>query len=224
MKEHISRKIKSSSLVGVVNFGETKNFKDDYFATKETMFQFRLSKIHIFMGEKDKILGIQSFYKNLKNEEVPGQLGYDDSIKVLNLIKFEIPSNDNLCNLNIFRSDEGVNKIKFLTRKGKELTVGEGGEDTIMSYLNNTKDNIILSFLGGYSKQLDTLGCKYINMRDYFGNSLGYFELRRKMKNENFRNKINTNMNKFKDTDQILIKVCLLPEACFNGIILFCMK
>ena len=61
-------------------------------------------------------------------------------------------------------------------------------------------------------------------MSDYFGHTLGYFELRMKMKNENFQNKILSNMDKHKDSDQVLIKVCLLPESCFNEIIQFCMK
>ena len=224
MKENISDKIKFIPFVGTYNYLQTKRFKDENFSTKENMFQYRLCKIHIFLGEKNKILGIQSFYKNSKNEEVPGQLGYDESLKALNLIKFEIPSNDYLCNLNIFRNDEGVSQIKLSTKKGKELTVGEGGEDTKMSYLNDNKDNIILSISGGYNKQLELLGCRYINMNDYFGHTLGYFELRIRMKNEIFKNKILSNQDKYRNSDQVLIKVCFLPESCFNEIIQFCMK
>ena len=224
MKKSISEKIKFTSLAGTCTHLQTKRFKDENFSTKENMFQYRLSKIQIFQGEKNKILGIQSFYKNSKNEEVPGQLGYDESLKALNLIKFEIPSNDYLCNLNIFRNDEGVSQIKLSTKKGKELTVGEGGEDTKMSYLNDNKDNIILSISGGYNKQLELLGCRYINMNDYFGHTLGYFELRIRMKNEIFKNKILSNQDKYRNSDQVLIKVCFLPESCFNEIIQFCMK
>ena len=224
MKENISDKIKFIPFVGTYNYLQTKRFKDENFSSKENMFQYHLCKIHIFLGEKNKILGIQSFYKNTKNEEIPGQLGYDESLKTLNLMKLEIPSNDHLCNMHIFRGDEGVKQIKFVTYKGKELTVGEGGEDTKMSFLNSNKENIILSISGGYNQQLELLGCRYINMSDYFGHTLGYFELRMKMKNENFQNKILSNMDKYKDSDQVLIKVCLLPESCFNEIIQFCMK
>ena len=61
-------------------------------------------------------------------------------------------------------------------------------------------------------------------MSDYYGNSLGYFELRIKLRNESFKNKIDSNINKYKDTDKVLIKTCLLPESVFNGIIQFCMR
>ena len=223
MKESIAEKIKASPPIGVLLYKQTKKFYDDNFSSKENMFQFRISKILVFIGEKNKILGIHSFYKNLKNEEKPGAIGYNEELKVLNVIKFEIPSNDHLCCLNIFRGDNGVEQLKFLTKKGKELIVGEGGEDVLKNYIND-KDNIILSIFGGYSNQLDILGFKYIKMSDYFGHTLGYFELRIKMKNENFKKKVYSKIDTYKDSDKILIRACLLPVACFNEIIKFCMQ
>ena len=223
MKESIAEKIKATPLIGINNFNQTKRFYDDNFSTKENMFQFSLSKILIFIGEKNKILGIRSFYKNLKKEEKEGQIGYNDALKVINIIKFEIPSNDHLCCLYIFTSDKGIEQLKFLTKKGKELTVGEGGQNIIKNYIND-KENIILSISGGYSDQLDVLRFKYIKISDYFGHTLGYFELRIKMKNEKFKNNINSKIDTYKDSDKILIRACLLPVACFNEIIKFCMK
>ena len=223
MKESIAEKIKATPLIGINNFNQTKRFYDDNFSTKENMFQFSLSKILIFIGEKNKILGIRSFYKNLKKEEKEGQIGYNDALKVINIIKFEIPSNDHLCCLYIFTSDKGIEQLKFLTKKGKELTVGEGGQNIIKNYIND-KENIILSISGGYSDQLDILRFRYIKMSDYFGHTLGYFELRIKMKNEKFKNNINSKIDTYKDSDKILIRACLLPVACFNEIIKFCMK
>ena len=223
MKESIAEKIKATPLIGIINFNQTKRFYDDNFSTKENMFQFSLSKILIFIGEKNKILGIRSFYKNLKKEEKEGQIGYNDALKVINIIKFEIPSNDHLCCLYIFTSDKGIEQLKFLTKKGKELTVGESGQNIIKNYIND-KENIILSISGGYSDQLDILRFRYIKMSDYFGHTLGYFELRIKMKNEKFKNNINSKIDTYKDSDKILIRACLLPVACFNEIIKFCMK
>ena len=223
MKESIAEKIKATPLIGIINFNQTKRFYDDNFSTKENMFQFSLSKILIFIGEKNKILGIRSFYKNLKKEEKEGQIGYNDALKVINIIKFEIPSNDHLCCLYIFTSDKGIEQLKFLTKKGKELTVGEGGQNIIKNYIND-KENIILSISGGYSDQLDILRFRYIKKSDYFGHTLGYFELRIKMKNEKFKNNINSKIDTYKDSDKILIRACLLPVACFNEIITFCMK
>ena len=224
MKEHILEKIKSIPFYGICDFNLTKKLYDDNFSSKENAFQYRLSKIHFYIGEKNKILGIQSFYKNLKRIEFPGKLIFNESIKELKILQFEIPPNDFLCYMNIYKTDsEGIKRLKFETKKGKEIEVGEGGEDSKISNLNDKKENVILSISGGYSTQLDIISCRYIKMNDYFGNILGYFELRIKLKNEVFKKKVDSNVSKYEDSDRILLKVCLLPESCFNGIIQFCM-
>ena len=205
MKERIAEKIKSIPFYGILDFTETKRFYDDNFSSKENLFQFRLSKIHLFIGDKNKILGIQSFYKNLKNEEFPGKIGYNESIKELKIIKFEIPSNDYLCYMNIYKTDEeGIKRLKFRTKKGKELEVGEGGDDSKVSNVNKNQENIILSISGGYNKQLSLLSCRFININDYFGNSIGYFELRIKMKDEKFKDNVESNINRYEDSYKVL--------------------
>ena len=60
--------------------------------------------------------------------------------------------------MNIYKTDEeGIKRLKFATKKGKELEVGEGGDDSKISYLNENESNIILSISGGYNKQLSLL-------------------------------------------------------------------
>ena len=106
MKELIAKKVKSLPFYGLIEYNRTKRFNDENFSSVENLFQYRLSKIHIYLGEKNKILGIQSFYKNLKNEEFPGQVGYNESIKELELKEFVIPSNDHLIGMKIYRNDK----------------------------------------------------------------------------------------------------------------------
>ena len=225
MKERIISKIKSIPFYGIYDYTLTKKLFDDNFSSKENAFQYSISKIQIYLGEKNKILGIQTFYKDLKRNEFPGQLIFNKSLKELKIFQFDIPPNDFLCYMNIYKIDsEGIKRLKFATKKGKEFEVGEGGEDAKISGLNDNKKNIILSISGGYSSQLDLINCRYINMNDYFGNILGYFELRIKMKNEEFRNKVESNLNNYEDSDRILIRACLLPESCFNEVIQFCMR
>ena len=113
---------------------------------------------------------------------------------------------------------------KLLEKNSKNESTFDKQEKFIEFYINDNKKNIILSISGGYSSQLDVINCRYINMNDYFGNILGYFELRIKMKNDKvFKNKVDSNLDKYEDSDRILLKACLLPESCFNEIIQFCM-
>ena len=222
MKERIIEKIKYIPPYGIISSKESKRFNNNNFIQKDKLYKCRLSKIIIFKGENNSILGIKSFYSNTQKEEISGEEGYDNSKNLLEKIIFEIPANDYLCNINIWIGDEYITKIKFGTNKGKEIIVGEGGEDKKISCLNNNKENIILVINGGYKEQLKFLNCKYININDYFGNVNGYFELKMKLKDEQFRKIINSKKEMFKDNDKILLSACLLPDSCFNIVMSFC--
>ena len=222
MKERIIEKIKYIPPYGIISSKESKRFNNNNFIQKDKLYKCRLSKIIIFKGENNSILGIKSFYSNTQKEEISGEEGYDNSNNILEKIIFEIPANDYLCNINIWIGDEYITKIKFGTNKGKEIIVGEGGEDKKISCLNNNKENIILVINGGYKEQLKFLNCKYININDYFGNVNGYFELKMKLKDEKFRKIINSKIEMFKDNDKILLSACLLPDSCFNIVMSFC--
>ena len=222
MKERIIEKIKYIPPYGIISSKESKRFNNNNFIQKDKLYKCRLSKIIIFKGENNSILGIKSFYSNTQKEEISGEEGYDNSKNLLEKIIFEIPANDYLCNINIWIGDEYITKIKFGTNKRKEIIVGEGGEDKKISCLNNNKENIILVINGGYKEQLKFLNCKYININDYFGNVNGYFELKMKLKDEQFRKIINSKIEMFKDNDKILLGACLLPDSCFNIVMSFC--
>ena len=222
MKERIIEKIKYIPPYGIISSKESKRFNNNNFIQKDKLYKCRLSKIIIFKGENNSILGIKSFYSNIQKEEISGEEGYDNSKNILEKIIFEIPANDYLCNINIWIGDEYITKIKFGTNKGKEIIVGEGGEDKKISCLNNNKENIILVINGGYKEQLKFLNCKYININDYLGNVNGYFELKMKLKDEKFRKIINSKIEMFKDNDKILLSACLLPDSCFNIVMSFC--
>jgi len=224
MKQRVVDKIKQIGVYGVLHYGETKRFNDDKFATKENLYQYRIAKIKVFLGEKDMILGIQAFYKDLKGEEVPGEEGRDKTLNELDIKILEIPPNDFLCNLRIFVGDDYITKLKFGTKKGKELVVGtDDGEDRIISSINDNKNNIILSISGGYRKNLELMSCKYVPVSEYLGPTMGYFELKKMLKREDFKKKTLENLNKFKEVDQILFKTCCLPDNVFNEIIKYCL-
>ena len=224
MKDRVVEKIKSIGVYGVLHYNETQRFYDDQFATKENLYQYRISEIKVFLGEKDLILGVQTIFKNLKGEEIPGVEGRDKSVKELDIKTLKIPPNDFLCNLNIWVGDDYITKLKFGTKKGKELIVGtEDGEDKIISVINDNKDNIILSLFGGYRKSLELLSCKYVPINEYLGPTMGYFELKKKLKHEDFKKKTMEGLFQLKESDKVLFKTCCLPDNAFNEIIKYCL-
>ena len=224
MKERVVSKIKQIGVYGILHYGETQRFDDDKFATKDNLYQYRISKIKIFLGENNCLLGFQTFYKNLKGQEIAGSEGRDKNIKELDIKTLEIPANDFLCNLNVWVGDDDIRKLKLGTKKGKELIVGlDDGEDRIISSINSNKDNIILSLSGGYRKTLELVSCKYVPLTDYLGPTLGYFELKKKLKHEDFKKKVLEKLDQLSESDKVLFRACCLPDNAFNEIIKYCL-
>ena len=120
--------------------------------------------------------------------------------------------------------DDDIRKLKLGTKKGKELIVGlDDGEDRIISSINSNKDNIILSLSGGYRKTLELVSCKYVPLTDYLGPTLGYFELKKKLKHEDFKKKVLEKLDQLSESDKVLFRACCLPDNAFNEIIKYCL-
>ena len=79
MKERIIEKIKYIPPYGIISSKESKRFNNNNFIQKDKLYKCRLSKIIIFKGENNSILGIKSFYSNIQKEEISGEEGYDNS-------------------------------------------------------------------------------------------------------------------------------------------------
>lgn len=225
MKNIVLERIKQIGMYGILHYGETQRFEDDKYANKENIYQFRISSIRVYIGENNSILGVQAFYKDLKGKEYPGAEGRDKTVKELDIKKLDIAPNDFLCNLNIWVGDDDIRKLRFGTKKGKELVVGtDDGEDRIISVINDNKDHIILSISGGFRKTLELLSCKYVPIIVYLGPTMGYFELKKKLKNEAFKKKIEQKFDKLSFSDKVLFRACCLADNVFNEIIKFCLN
>ena len=224
MKEKIAEEIKCTAFFGTVYPDEIKRFDDTSFCTKDNLFQNRLSQIKFFVGEKNKILGLQTFYSNVNGKDIPNEEARDKSEKELDIKVLKIPPNDYICNFFVSTGDDRITQIKLVTKKGTTFTVGsEEGEEKIVDYINDNKDYMILFFFGGYRKCLEAIAAGYIPLKSYLGTTLGYFELKRKVKDQSFREAIEAKINQLKDSDRVLFRVCTLPDSCFNSIIRYCL-
>ena len=224
MKDKIIDEIKGIGVYGVLHYNETKRFYDEKYAEKENIYQYRMSKIKVYLNESGNILGLQAFYKNLNGEEEAGAEGRDNTIKEYDIQTLEIPANDFLCNIHIFVGTDYITKLKFVTKKGKELEVGTNdGEDRTCSILNETKDKIVLCLSGGYRDKLELISCKYIPIKKYLGPTSGFFELKKKLKNSDFKKTVESKLSELDNSSQVLFRACCLPDNVFNEIIKFCL-
>lgn len=226
MKDKIFEEIKNTAFFGTI-FPEIKRFDDTHYCTKENLFQNRLSKIKVFLGEKNGkplILGLQTTYMTINGKEMVNEEARDKTEKEIDIKTLEIPSNDYICNFFLRAGDDRITQLKFVTKKGTELLAGsDEGEEKIVDFINDNKDHIILFFLGGYRKCLEAIGAGYIPIKSYLGNTKGYFELRKKLKDQTFKNTVESKLNSLDESDRILFRVCNLSDSCFNSIIKYCL-
>ena len=227
MKKKILDDIKNIAFFGTVYPDEIKRFDDSHYFNEENLFHYRLSKIKAFIGEKngkDLILGLQTFYTDLNGKEIPNEEARDKAEKELDIKVLEIAPNDYICHFYIRAGDDRITQLKFVTRKGKEFIIGsDEGEDKVVEYINDNNDFIVLYFFGGYRKCLEAISAGYIPLKSYLGNTAGYFQLKRKMKEESFRKAVEAKLKDLSNSDVVLYRVCLLPDPCFNSIIRFCL-
>jgi len=66
MIDKIIDEIKGIGTYGVLHYHGTKRFYDEKYIEEQNIFQYRMSKIKVFLNENGNILGLQAFYKNLK--------------------------------------------------------------------------------------------------------------------------------------------------------------
>ena len=227
MKKKILDDIKNIAFFGTVYPDEIKRFDDSHYFNEENLFHYRLSKIKAFIGEKngkELILGLQTFYTDLNGKEIANAEARDKAEKELDIKVLEIAPNDYICHFYIRAGDDRITQLKFVTRKGKEFIIGsDEGEDKVVEYINDNNDFIVLYFFGGYRKCLEAISAGYIPLKSYLGNTAGYFQLKRKMKEESFRKAVEAKLKDLSNSDVVLYRVCLLPDPCFNSIIRFCL-
>ena len=136
----------------------------------------------------------------------------------------QIPPNDYICNFFLKTGDDRITQIKLVTQKGKEFIVGsDEGEERELDFINDNKDYMILYFFGRYRKCLESIGASYISIRSYLGDTTGFFELKRKVKDKSFKDAIEAKLNQLEESDQVLFKVCNLHNKLFYSIIKYCL-
>jgi len=228
MKVTFYESIKSSPFFGTI-FPESKHFDDSKYFNKDNLLKYTLSKIKFFLKDKngkEVILGLQVFYKTNNGKEIASEEYRDKIEKEIYIKDLEITQNDYICNFFLKCGDDRVTQIRLATKRGKELTVGsDEGKEKIVEFINDNKENVILYFSGVYRKCLEAIGLAYIPSKIFhLLLSLGYFELKYKLKNKDFKNAVLSKYDQLSESDKVLYKVCCLDnDDLFNSIIKFCL-
>ena len=227
MKERIYESIKRSAIFGTI-FPDSKHLDDSKYFNKDNLFKYRFSKIKFYLGEKNEkeiILGLQAFYQTNNGKEIAGEEHRDKTEKEKNIKILEISQNDYICNFHLKTGDDRITQIRLITKRGKEFIVGsDEGEEKVVDFINDNKNNAILYFYVCYRKCLECIGVSYIPINSLKFLTIGYFELKFKLKNKDFKNAVLSKYEQLSESDKVLYKVCCLDNNdLFHSIIKYCL-
>ena len=197
---------------------------DDHSLLGSNFLQFRPDKIIFWTSEFGIISGIQTWFRNIINNNYihSGEhKGLNSKYKHI----FNINAKDYLIKCRIWKENDYISKIYLETNQGKtfEIGINEGNEIPIDCL--NYGNKIIISFLGNYKNNLESLGLHLVEKKDYMRVMFtGYFELKKALKNEkkreNYLNKINKKQYGFEE--EAILRTCMLPNNPFNEVMKYC--
>ena len=197
---------------------------DDHSLLGSNFYQYKPEKIIFWTSEKNKITGIQTWFKNI-NDQNSINSGENKGSLSQNFHEFIINSNEYLIDCEIWKDSKYINGISLKTNRSNPFFVGEKiGTKVDIPHLADGK-KIIVSFFGSYDECLESFGLHLMLNKDYMKVLFtGYFELKAKLKKEKYKDEIMEKVKngKFSIQEEYIIKTCLLPSAPFNEVMKFC--
>lgn len=228
----------SSPSYGMIETHKSQRFNDMKLFTSKSYLFTKLTKVTVWYGstsdksDKNKrkvVLGIEAEYKLLKNKSnrnVKNILSNDIIVKEIKLKN----SSDFFTKL-LFCVEDVITYIKFVTKKGNVLELGNFDENTSKEIsLNNDNDPSIIQTLHGYydDSGLRALGARYIQAkRFYFINNIEILGIRYRIKrDEKFKEKWENeeNIKKLDVCMQAIIKLAFLPNNTFATVFKYMME
>ena len=192
---------------------------------KDKMLNYKISKIKYQLKSNEGIYGIQFIYRNLIDGKESTIINIQP--KGNGLIEQEIDlSGEDIINMNVFlNQDISLIGFEIITNKNKVFKIGYGNDEQIVKIpdltnleqivvgfgLNTNEDNVITSIYG-----------YYINRSKYIFNLYkGILYLRKKLENEEYNEKIQKKINNMNKRNQLLYRICSLPQNQFFNIMKF---
>lgn len=200
--------------------GENKIFNDGE-TVKPNLH--RLSSVKIFYSLQDNkknVTGIQFIYKNLVDGEIFSPGAHVKKIEGFDELKL---GPGEYINFFTVAWDTKINQIIFGTNKRERLEYGEKKGEEMLNDLKEKKFMIVSCF-GGFTDDLNTLGMNYVELIEYYKlMTCGYFELKALIRNKEKWEKRKKELT-LSEQDQVLVRVCQLPDAAFGSVIKYCIN
>lgn len=227
--------LKETYLYGIIP-PKSQIFNDfDFYENDSTLPSVYLKKVKIWFGKhknsekvQKSLLGIQCWYVNLmtnlnKETEYHGCV-LSDNNKEIESKELEINLNeyDYFNKINI-GYDYYITHFKITTKKGKYLEFGEIDDNYEKKLEMNSKDNMILFFMGYFSsKGIRAIRIKYIKRLHFvFYRIFDILKIRYILKRDEKKKEAFLDKTKDDKSMKCILKTCLAPDTVFSSVIKF---
>ena len=219
----LTNKMKETYSYGLIN--DNAITLDEKRIIGKNLLNYNIYKIRCWSEKNVGLSGIQIYHKDrfTSKEEIT-----IDVIKDNNKGEEEeiiLGPNEMINEINIWK-DEKLRGFEVKTNKGREKIFGciEKGEEIKLDEEFKNGDNYLLGINLNFDKIEGIISISFYHINKftfYISFYLGYFMLRIKLKNEDFKNKIEENIKNLDYSDKILYKSCCLPDNQFFAIFKF---
>ena len=197
---------------------------DIYEILKDKIFNYKLSKIKCQIKSNKGLYGIQFVYRNLIDGKESTIINIQSKEKDLIEQEFDL-NGDSIIDLKTWLNDKYIlTGFEVITNRNRAQKFGYGDNDPIQGIIDlKNLDKIIIGF-GVYVNEDDNfitaLYGYYLNRSKFFMIMYkGILYLRKKSQNSAYVEKIKKKLPSMNKKNQILFKICNLPQNQFFNII-----
>ena len=212
--------LEPTCIYGTVSESKNYDMKD---ILGDKLLDHRLSKIKCFLKSNTSIYGIQFTYRNINDCKETTFINVKSNEK--DLIEQEMDlNNEEIKDLRIWLNDD-INLIGFevVTSKGRVQKFGYGNEEQLIKISDFEEEKRVIVGFGCYADEKNGVTAiygYYISKKQYISVCYGgIFSLRIKLKDPEFKEKIDKKLDSMNEKNKILYKICQLPDNQFFNII-----
>ena len=225
MNTETKHKIGISSTVNFGRVDENSKYYDIRDEVGKKILDYRLVKIKCQLKSNDSIYGIQFIYRNINTNKEEALINFKSKENEIDLIEQEMSFDfEEIVDLRTWLSED-IKLIGFeiTTNRGKSQKFGYGNDEELRKcpeFENNDKTIVGFGITADDKNGVTSIYAYYLNKRTYaFYIYSGVFSLRIKIKDAEFRKKIESKLSSMSEKNKVLFKVCSLPDNQFFNII-----
>ena len=186
------------------------------------MMDYKLSKIKCQLKSNIGIYGIQFIYRNLIDGKETEIINIQPKEKDLIEQEFDL-CGEHIIDMNIWLNNEIILiGFEIITNKKRVQKFGYGNDEELIKIPDlKDLDKIIIGFgVNAFERNwISSIYGYYVNKNTYFSNLYkGILYLREKSKNPEYNEKIKKKLNNMNKKNQILYRICSLPQNHFFNI------